>query len=375
MSLASRLMYGNASNGFAVDTSEYVFEGITDDSYWASSACESLVTDIYDIDKAFHIADIMGEVKVIKEGADADVVLEGIVNNAIEKLKTAFKKFLAKIKEWLDQVIKFFKSLFMSGEKFVKEFGADLKDKEVKGFTYTGYDYDISAGDNLAKTARDVASNEIDICAAGIKGADKKARSYGDIGKKLGEDYKDKDSDKVSITTGDDFETSMFKKIGNGVTTMSELSEEIEKKYHKGEAAPDTIKDFSAASVSTMIDYIKGLKKQISDCEKEMRDFDTDVNKVIKALNDVKSSDGQAAYKVAQAYSKNATAALNVAKTASDAKIRMHKEIGTKYNSVLKSFYHWKPAKEGVEFDDDDDKKKCGSCESMSLFDAALELI
>ena len=103
MSLARTLIQGSDFAG-NLDVSMYYTGKATMESSWLDYACESLHMDIFNANKAYLVADVMGEVQVIKEGADPEVLLENILTSGFEKLKEAFKKFLAKIKEWFKKV-------------------------------------------------------------------------------------------------------------------------------------------------------------------------------------------------------------------------------------------------------------------------------
>ena len=142
MSLVSTLMSGVTESALNLGEFDYSSEASME-SYWLDAACESLVSDIYSIDRAYLTADVIGEVKTVTEGADPQVLLEGMIATGIEKIKNAFRKFLAKIKEWAAKVKRFFKIIFLKGKDFVKEFGKEIRTKSVKGFKYKGYIYDI----------------------------------------------------------------------------------------------------------------------------------------------------------------------------------------------------------------------------------------
>ena len=372
MSLARTLMGGVTES--AIDTSEYVFENVSDDSMWVDSACESLVADIYNIDKAYHIADIMGEVKVLKEGADGAVILEGMIKNAVEKIQAALRKFWAKLKAWFEQVKKFFKSFLLTGKKFVAEFGAELKEKDVKGFTYNGYRYNLKAGDDAMLTAFTRVMDEVDKCAGGIKANGNGTHDYGAI-----DANQVKNNDSIEDT--DDWSEKLIGELGvKNAKTTSELSEELAKIYRGGEDAPEDIEDFSAASVSEMLDCIGGKMSQtVSTIEKLEKEFEADVNKIIKALEGIKKAandSNDAAYKIAKKNATRASGLLAIAKIPTTVASTAWKEAAGKYRAVLGAFYRWKPAKEGAELDDEDfDEGDEGTVEESSIFEAAMRLI
>ena len=402
MSLARTLMNNSSVSEDTIDITGFaVSENVDiDDDMYLDSACESLVADIYKIDKAYHVADIMGEVKVIKEGLDnsqAEAILEGMVGAAMKKLADSFKKLWAKIKAWFESVIKFFKSFLLTGKKFVTEFGKELKNKKTAGFKYTGFKYTLDAGDKTVETAFNSINDRIADCASNIQDYSNINR---DTVKAMSKDQIEKLNDKL-----DDGEID-FKNFGIKGDTLAEVVEELDKKYRNGETQRDSIEDFGAASVSDMLDMIGGkASKAITAAEKKEKDLEKQVNQLIKALNKVEKDDkadektgGDLVYKTAQSQSRVASKLINVSKTVTSAQVKAWKEACATYQSVLGSFYRWKPAKEGCDFEDDDmddvdeacgGKKKssiegCGSkkgcstegCnEATSIFEAAMQLL
>ena len=123
---------------------------------WTDFAVESLVNDIYTIDKAYHTADIIAEVKVLREGADPAILLEGIVKSGITKIKEAFKNFWAKIKSWFAEAKRQLMIMSKSGKDFIKQFKSEIEkkysDTKGKNFSYVGREYDIDAGDKAGES-------------------------------------------------------------------------------------------------------------------------------------------------------------------------------------------------------------------------------
>lgn len=387
MSLARTLMNNSALGEDTIDITGFVVsENVDiDDDMYLDSACESLVADIYAVDKAYHVADIIGEVKVIKEGLDnsqIDVMLEGMIKSAMKKLADSFTKLWAKIKAWFESVIKFFKSFLLTGKKFVTEFGEDLKDKKTSGFSYNGFKYTLDAGDKAVETAFNSINDRIADCASNI------------------EDYSQISREKVKAMSKDELE-KLNDKLDDGEIdvpgikgdTLADVVEELDKKYRNGETQRDTIEDFSAASVEEMLDMIGGnATKAISAAEKKERDLEGKIKKLIKALNKVEKNDdedkkpeGDLAYKTAQSQSRVASKLINISKTITSAQVKAWKEACATYQSVLGSFYRWKPAKEDTEVnintDDDEDIDTAGKgenteeCKESTLFEAAWNML
>ena len=389
MSLARTLMNNSALSENTIDITGFaVSENVDiDDDMYLDSACESLVADIYAVDKAYHVADIMGEVKVIKEGLDnsqIDAMLEGMVGAAMKKLADSFKKLWAKIKAWFDSVIKFFKSFLLTGKKFVTEFGKELKAKKTSGFSYNGFKYTLDAGDKAVETAFNSINDRIADCASNIEDYSQISREKV---KAMSKDELEKLNDKL-----DDGEVE-FKNFGIKGDTLAEVVEELDKKYRNGETQRDTIEDFAGASVNEMLDMIGGkATKAITAAEKKEKDLEGKINKLIKALNKVEKNDdedkkpeGDLAYKTAQSQSRVASKLINISKTITSTQVKAWKEACATYQSVLGSFYRWKPAKEDTEVnintDDDEDNDTAGKgedteeCKESTLFEAAWNLL
>lgn len=324
---------------------------------WTDTALESLVNDIYDVDKAYHTADIIAEVKVIREGADPTALLEGIVNSGIEKIKVAFKNFWAKLKAWFSAVKRQFKLIFTKGKDFVKEFKQELDKKPVKGFTYVGREFDLVAGDAEGDKIFDAVEAQVNKLT-NWKGEEK--QTAGDVDKDrfvaflkdAGMPVDAKDVDMTSSDIQDKFIKA--NKFAKGASDISELNEKLVAIYHKGNDADETstIDDFQNVSKDDMMAHIEGLDKAIKAIEKSEKQFDSMMGKIIKAYDSISKKDldnNDAAYKQAQYASRAITALLAVGKVPSTVKQAMYKQAASQYERVLKSFLRWKPAKESVE--------------------------
>lgn len=400
MSLARTLMGGNTAVTESVDVTGYDFSNAAAlETTWVDTACESLFTDIYNVDKAFAVADVIGEVKVLTEGADPEVILESIVKDGVEKLKDAFKKFWAKLKAWFQKVKDFFKKLFLSGKKFITEFEKQIKQKAsaangIKGFKYRAFKYDFGKGDSAAdKLFKDV---EVDINyllgmvkineETGARNTNANYRNFTDelivdALKRQGKDVKDGDKPMSASDYQDDF----CKKCDLKGSDVSEITDSLAEIYRSGETEMEEFEEFETASVDDMIEFIKTFDKKVSSIEKDERAFEKTINAIIKTLDGVKKDDeksgGEAGYKVAQKLSGYMSAMLTVGKVPSTVKAAAYKEAAGVYERVLKSFLSFRPAKEGYEEDDDDFgvEEGCGkgkkAATESSLFESAYNFI
>ena len=379
MSLVGQLMSGVTES--SVDLSGFDFtESASMESWYLDAACEALVSDIFNVDKAYHVADVVGEVQVIKEGADPAVLLEGMVRDAIDKLKEAFKKFLAKIKAWAAQVKKFFKVLFMKGKDLAKQYGSEIRKKSTKGFKYKGYKYTISKGDALVDNISEGVKSEINTLCGDIdslKDMDEDARQMAlkvrsmqgtvtdasgntkDIGNT---NVKSKyvSGIKPDMSTSD-YQDKLISKLCAGASDVSEMNENIKEMYRDGDSDKMQIDDFESNDPSEMLDFLEKFDKAVKDIEKEEKAFEKDVSTVIKSLDKISSMTGKnesgttsVTYKLASKISGFISSALSVRKSACDTKVQIYKEINSSWTSVLKSFVLKKEVKESAFFEDFD---------------------
>lgn len=340
-----------------VENKIHVSEESTAD-FWTDSALESLLTDIYNVDKAYHTADIIAEVKVIREGADASVLLEGIVGGGIAKIKAAFKAFWTKLKAWFAAVKRQLRLIFAKGKDFVKEFRKEIDRKSVKGFTYNGRKFAISDGDakgDAIFSAVEAEVNKLTNWTADTKmtAADVNKDTFVEFLKGKGVDLGGNKDDITSTEYQDQFIKTKLKSIVNA-SDISELTEGLTEIYHAGNDADETesFDDFEGRSKDAMMDHIDGLDKALKAIEKDEKEFDKMMNKIIKAYDSIEKKDvggNDTAYKQAQYASRAITALLAVGKVPSTVKQAMYKQAAAQDERVLKSFLRWKPAKESVE--------------------------
>ena len=380
MSLVNQLMSGVTES--SVDISGYDFTEVASmESWYLDAACEALVSDIFNVDKAFHVADVVGEVQVIRENAEPEMLLEGMVKDAMGKLKEAFKKFLAKIKAWAAKVKKFFKVLFMKGKELAKTYGSEIRKKSTKGFKYKGFNYKVAVGDKLVEDISTGVSSEIDSLCGEINqlknmvGSDLEKRLKNwtrqeDISKSDGttrtegrftESIKSKHLGDVSADlSSSDYQDKLVAKLVSGASDVSEMGTQIEEAYRNGDTDKMEIEDFEANSPSEMVTFLEGFDKAVKDVEKTERDFEKDVNVVIKALDKISGTTEKQtetlsySYKAASKISSFMSSALAVRKSAADKKVAIYKEINSSWTSVLKSFVLKKEVKESAFFEDFD---------------------
>lgn len=370
MSLARALLSGVTES--SLDLTGYDFEETASmESYYLDAACESLLQDIFNVDKAFMVADVVGEVQVLKEGADPEVLLEGIIGDAFNKLKEGFKKFLAKIKAWFDQVKKFFKVLFMNGKELVDKYGDEIRKKaaSIKGFKYKGFKYDIDKGNTLVEDISTGVSDEINGL---ISGSYKVTMdTFKKVKEKSKEQYmKDisKEGKTITSTVGDitgdtsttDYQDKLCKKVAKVTSDYADLGNVIAEKYRNGDTTKKEITDFEANKDTEMTAFIKNFNKAIDDANNKEKAFEDDVKAVVAMLDKVAGTTGEdrnkkpISYPLASTVSRFVSAALAVRKTACDKKVALYKEIYNSWTAVLKSLVLKKEVKESAFYEDFD---------------------
>lgn len=409
MSLVSRLMNGGfVLEGDDADTKEIeaaakdIKATVDDDpttETWSNTAMESLVMDIYNVDKAFHVADVIAETKVLTEGANPEVLLEGMIMSGIEKIKAAFKKFWVKIKAWFNEIKRQFQIMFMTGKDFIKKFKEEILKKNVKGFSYEGFHYTLGTGDsnvdtviNGVKSAIDVTLDWTDNPPSITSSKDFTADTFKGQKAELIKKVSGMSVSKEDDLTGTELEEKFIKNLNlGGSTDITELREYIADSYRDGENSDgkDEIKDFEKESKNDMVSFLEGFDKKIKSIEKNEKDFDKMLSTIIKELDSIKSNEvtkddngnqvpNADGFKYAQYASRVMSALLNVGKAACSVKQAMYKSARAQYESVLKAYLRYKPAKEGYGADDDDDDAgnggKCEECKE-SLLDMAMGMV
>jgi len=336
---------------------DYSASALAESSYFAS-ACATLFTDIMEADQSYMVADVVGAATAIREQklgntVDLKAIQEGILKSGIEKIKAAFQKFIAKVKEFYHKVIDWFKAMFSNADEFVKNFGDVVKKKaaKVKGFKYSGYIYNKSAGDSLVENAKGVFEKAIDDAVGGLDSAKTASKSEfkSQILPKLSSDFKA--DDESANPSSSDLVEQKVKSTSAKADDTTELRENIIEAYRNGDTQKQTIEDFENNSVASMLDFLKGSSRTISDLQKELGKFEEKVNKVIGKLNGFKDEGEGSDERMANAsyISGVISAYLNAYKIPCEARIAIYKEMANSWLGALKGFYNFKGTQESTE--------------------------
>ena len=361
-------------NEETVDTSAYDFPNITCESYELDNICESLINDVYMVDKGCMIADVIGEVQFIKEGANPVVLYEGVASGAIEKLKNVFRKFLAKIKQFFEAIKRQFLLLTKHGKEFINTFKKELTNKyskRPKGYRYNAFKMTFDEGNKQCDNVMSKIDSKISEIATGITQSASSADALIDKNEMLKKIYGSGNVNKISL---EDFQDNFIKSMGvsGNPSDTSELKEELSKSFRNGDKPGEDkmseFEDFEDLSMDKMISFIETFDKEvkkITDGEKKFTKF---CNNIIKALDKVKVDDefttgknkttgkiNEAAYEYAREASSAMSHILNVGKIPTSVQTEAYKSAASMYERILKGFLRFKPAKEGTEPDGDEE--------------------
>lgn len=330
------------------------------------------------------ISDVIMESQIVIESASPEVVMEGFAGGVLDKLKALWQKLWSKVKGWFNAVIRRIQLIFASGENLVNKFGDEIKKKSSVGFKYTGYKYDINAGDAAADAliaGLEVGYNDtfklgVNILNSGTE--DQIKNSYDNFASKT------KDKDAGSLVED-------IVKAKGGADSLSEAHENIIKKYRGDSDTTDDIENFSANSVETMLKVVKEGKTTVAKIKRAAADMNDKFSKVISKIEEASKKAASAASKVEDddsadtrksktetgtkmtAYFTKAINALKEIVTSMTStygvKVKMNEEAAKTFQAVLKKFVTWKPKKATSESSTEEDEDD----EDMTDEDGVLE--
>lgn len=109
MLLAESLLEGYSGNGWSNSSAD---SPVIDPISYVQEACIEFLTESYNIQQQYYVADIVGQSKVITEGADPQVLLEGNLSSMWQKIKKAIKTLIDKLRAWVKKMINWIKGKF-----------------------------------------------------------------------------------------------------------------------------------------------------------------------------------------------------------------------------------------------------------------------
>lgn len=333
--------------GFIIPTSECFDEIITESA-----------KDSYKLRAATYVSDILME-EAVMEGANSEILLEGFGRDLWEKIKTMFKKLVAKIKEWYNAFKRALALLITSGKEFVTKFEKELLKKNAKGYKYKTFKYTIGAAESKFKPESNNSTDE--AATQALSGLDK-------LGSLEGDDLKNVDKIKQIISgnmdsfkADDDFDASECNEhtlSEMGVDSVEELISEYKEACRNGETSPEEFEDFKDCPKATMMKTIKEGDKAIKAVEKGISKIEADGAKAVRAFEKAQNS-----FKGEQLSA--VTPAINflvevirwsvaTGATLQKTKVSMMKEEMKAYETILKGYLRFKPVKESYSSVDEE---------------------
>lgn len=332
MSLVRNLMQSSTQG--IIDTSDIensfgeIHEGFLDD------ACIELTAGILSVNEAYYTADIIGSCRVITEGANAETVMENIIQSGIGRLVDLWKRFLAKVRAFFNKVIQLAKSMVLTGKKFVDEYGEKIKTraKSVSKFAmkYNGYAYDTDAGAKLIGTYLDIFAADMDELVGNIDDAGSKTTA--DIMKAIGVKS---EKDRVSAS---DHLYEVVRKCDGQATAVSDLTDNIRRTYRGGDTEPGehTLK---SDEIDGMLEFVAKAKGITTNATNQKRQMEGLCNNVIRKLQTVQKDDKDKTddkYETASTISSWLSTLLAAFRTIMSVGISMVKEAVAGYTRVLR---------------------------------------
>lgn len=294
------------------------------------------------LESALYISDVLMEQEVL-EGASPEVLLEGVVGDFFRKVWAMIQKLWGKIKAFFKAVYRYFETLFMSGEKFVKKYKKELEDKTATGFTYTAHKFDLKKGESFADQMSGKIDRDMDEVVKRLDAVTKVAKMAAS------------DSDGKEYKVEDEKE-EMLKVLG--VDSVSELVEKIREAYMSPEK--EELKDFEDVSKSDMIKTLMDKTKILNELSKDAKAIDDGFKKISKSLKDAQNKfeteDASVKEKIAR-HVNNYISGFKFSVTVNNTVVATKRDCVGKalksFQSTLRSYLFYKPAKESFGGDED----------------------
>lgn len=309
--------------------------------------------DTYQLEAGLYIADILMEQKVVMESANAEVLLEAVAGNLFERIRTLFKKMWEKIKSWFEAFVKNIKMMMVSGKKFIKEFGSELRKKNATGFKYMGYEY--SSDVNTIETIHNVCIKKVtdhvsklDYSKAaqlskGIEVSPKQRIENAANGKGASAGFADDNSESIA-----EWKEKVCGEIRNNCSTPEEISAEMRELL----GSKIECKDFDNMDKSEMITAVDTFEKTIEEVNKACAEQEKSINKIIANVNKIEkefknideSVKGKAT-SVITAITSRLSFLITLRSAVTKTYASIVKEVAKDCESTLKAYIRFRPAK------------------------------
>ena len=209
----------------------------------------------------------ISELKYYSEtGKDLFVNEAGAFSGFIAKAKEFFKKVIEKIKSIFKTFMAKINSFIISDKEFVKKYEKDIRRKDITDMEFTGYE---KFKDGFSNPLDKITYDTADYIAEKINEANNN-------------DYIDTDSNKyTSDELQNNIESDRAKIINqSGKLTESEFRDELKDMLYGDKETFDV----TTSHITAALDVISNSKKMITDVEKEQKKVTTAIDKFIKAL-------------------------------------------------------------------------------------------
>lgn len=195
--------------------------------------------------------------QVALEAFRADIVTEGFIGKAKDRIISALKTMKEKIMAFFESARKYFDALWKNGRDFADKYGEEIGKKDLSGFKHEMFEYDLGA----------------------IKIDDIFTRVKATLLKKAGMVTKDFDTSSFKKKVGHEV---MHTICGESVTSGDAFRKAIVKKLHKGA----TVKREISPNIS---DIVKALREgeEVDDCKSAKSDCETSFNDEISKMEDI----------------------------------------------------------------------------------------
>ena len=276
MSLVSQLME-SAGVTYLGENRSY---DIQDEQSFIQESTMDMVNSVYESIELFYASDIIGAVSVLTEGADAEVLLEGVVKDTFKKIKDKivewFHKLKAAVGKFIQKIKDFFKRVFTKDK--VKKAKENLKnakgDINVKsnGAALLLVDKAMNKAEEIHEKATEVVEDLVEDAKKVAEGGtpDKEADEYyEEFCKKLGI---------KQINNVSQIVNAAAKEQGKH---LNEVLGELQDINLSKSEAENILKDIENASVA---DIEKVCQSLLSECNKQ-------VDAITKMCDKVSNSD------------------------------------------------------------------------------------
>lgn len=309
--------------------------------------------DTYQLEAGLYIADIIMEQKVVMESANAEVLLEAVAGNLFDRIKKLFKNIWEKIKSWFDAFVKNIKLMMVSGKKFIKEFGDELRKKTTSGFKYMGYEYssDFKSIETIHDKCISVVTKHVgalDFSKAVELGENKEITpkmrvEHATEGHGANKAFANDNSEAIA-----EWKEGICSEVLSKCTSPEEISTEMKDLLGKKVECQD-FDNLDKATMITIVEkaekIIQEINKACAEHEKTINKIISDVNKIEKQFKDLDESAKGKTTSVITAITSRLSFLVTLRGSITKTYANVLKEQAKDCESTLKAYVRFRPAK------------------------------